>query len=63
MKEEILEDLLALVSRMSKLIHELMDEVAMLDALRQAGVENWEGYEEAQQLYEGIRAGKSKEYK
>ena len=58
-----MKEVTGLVSGMLKLIHELMDEVAMLDALRQAGVENWEGYEEAQDLYHNIRAGKSKEYK
>jgi len=31
---------------------ELREDAAMLAALRQAGVDNWEGYEEAQELYE-----------
>lgn len=42
----------------------MQDDLLFLECLRQAGIDNWSGYEEAQTFFEGLKAnleGKTKD--
>lgn len=50
--EMVMDEFIQGVKRLETLAEELEERVAFLDALEAAGVDNWDGYDEAQELLE-----------
>lgn len=43
-------------NQMTSRIKELEDKVIFLDALKSAGVDNWQGYDDAWEIYEDMKS-------
>jgi len=50
--EMVMDEFIQVVKRLETLVEKLEERVVFLDALEAAGVDSWDGYDEAQELLE-----------